>query len=418
MTDHGAHADYPNLAEAEGRPSRSDMVALLGLELPWLIGSVWLFYGTSTGGNCTVGSGLLAIADWFDTSFFQYNVILGCIAIAIVPLVPFFYVRRMGVRKIVRLFSEMPRPVWRAERTIIQERLGRRARYVFFFGSVSLATVSVALGVSILLFFKPVWEESQCGVAFAKGVNMLMAGPYLRFYGDGSAATPDELYRHLIFNLVSFQFGFLGAYVYFLLSMARAYFTLDLSPESFVDGTIRIAIASITALVLGFWLDGVLPDAWAPVVGFFLGFFPQRALLLLEKTALMALRSLPRVHYEAVPLSVLPGMSYAHEARLDREGFDNAQNLSHANAIDLAIRTGFSFGQLVAWIDAAWLATHLGEDYAGFVAITGVTGRQDLQALAAWLSQDGALDLLLPEKPHDDRLALRRKLRVILALLT
>ena len=38
----------------------------------------------------------------------------------------------------------------------------------------------------------------------------------------------------------------------------------------------------------------------------------------------------------ALPLSMLGGMSYAHELRLEREGFDNIENLSNADPVDLA----------------------------------------------------------------------------------
>ena len=39
----------------------------------------------------------------------------------------------------------------------------------------------------------------------------------------------DSYYSHLVRNLTAFQFGFLGAYVYFIGSVVRAYFTMDLT---------------------------------------------------------------------------------------------------------------------------------------------------------------------------------------------
>src|SRR5690606_37338943 len=70
---------------------------------------------------------------------------------------------------------------------------------------------------------------------------------------------PDEYYSHLIRNQVAFQFRFLGAYVYFIGSVVRAYFTMDLTAHTFVDGAIRMMVASILALVLSFSFDFVLP---------------------------------------------------------------------------------------------------------------------------------------------------------------
>jgi hypothetical protein len=82
--------------------------------------------------------------------------------------------------------------------------------------------------------------------------------------------------------------------------------------------------------------------------------------------------------YRALPLSMLAGMSYSHELRLEREGFDNIENLSNADPVDLAIRTCFSYSQLKQWIDQAWLASHLREDYSGFAQRTGLTNSEEL----------------------------------------
>jgi hypothetical protein len=75
---------------------------------------------------------------------------------------------------------------------------------------------------------------------------------------------------------------------------------------------------------------------------------------------------------------MLAGMSYSHELRLEREGFDNIENLSNADPVDLAIRTCFSYSQLKQWIDQAWLASHLREDYPGFAQRTGITNSEEL----------------------------------------
>ena len=76
---------------------------------------------------------------------------------------------------------------------------------------------------------------------------------------------------------------------------------------------------------------------------------------------------------------MLAGMSYTHELRLEREGFDNLENLSTADAVDLAIRTCFSYTQLQQWIDQAWLAAHLREDYPDFVRRTGISTSEELR---------------------------------------
>jgi hypothetical protein len=275
------------------------------------------------------------------------------------------------------------------------------------------------------------------GVDFSLGANMLTMGPFAELYGKNS----DAYYSHLIRNQIAFQFGFLGAYVYFIGSVVRAYFTLDLTSLTFVDGAIRMIVASILALVLSFAFDLALPeelisapaashtrggdfdsikssstiepksDAAAstagagedaqgnsrrhpngiestipaglsilPVVAFFFGFYPKRASLAIERVALKVMKNImSEGSYRALPLSMLAGMSYSHELRLEREGFDNIENLSSADAVDLAVRTYFSYGQLKQWIDQAWLAAHLREDYPDFVRRTGIGSSDELQ---------------------------------------
>jgi hypothetical protein len=47
--------------------------------------------------------------------------------------------------------------------------------------------------------------------------------------------------------------------------------------------------------------------------------------------------------------------------------------------VDIAVRTCFSYSQSKQWIDQAWLAAHLREDYPEFVRRTGITNSDELQ---------------------------------------
>ena len=314
---------------------------------------------------------------------------------------------------------------------------GVRASFSTYRGSVWLTTTVVLLGVSILLLFKPVSSAQGMGLNFALGSNMLTMGPFVELFEKD----PQAYYSHLVRNMIAFQFGFLGAYVYFIGSVVRAYFTLDLTSHTFVDGAIRMIVASILALVLSFAFDfftftaewqlryrcratslqqdlvetapvshdaatkesgpSAKPDAEGseipaslsllPVVAFFFGFYPKRASLAIERIALKAMRNIvPADSYRALPLSMLAGMSYTHELRLEREGFDNLENLSTADAVDLAVRTCFSYTQLQQWIDQAWLAAHLREDYPDFVRRTGISTSEELRCFLCTGESAGA----------------------------
>jgi hypothetical protein len=200
------------------------------------------------------------------------------------------------------------------------------------------------------------------------------------------------------------MFGFLGAWVYFITHLMRHYFTCDLTPNSFIIGTVRMITASLLALVLGYVLPGIIglgeggPDPQAKsqfigalaVIGFFFGYFPSRALLAIEKVATGALRAVfgqDRFDYNSTSLSALPGVSYQHELRLQQEGIDSIENLSRIDPVELAIRTRFGIAQLQHWVDAAWLRIHLGADWEAFVAATGITSRGEL---CAFLEQSHA----------------------------
>ena len=358
-----------------------------------------------------------AVAHWFDPVFFQYNLIMALLAVLVVPSLALTYIQSMTNRKERQLQREVPA----GRRGEIRRRMGRRASFSTYRGSVWLTTTVVLLGICILLLFKPA-SSADGGVDFGLGANMLTMGPFAELFEKN----PDAYYSHLVRNLTAFQFGFLGAYIYFIGSVVRAYFTLDLTSHTFVDGAIRMIVASILALVLSFVFDFAFPGdskpaaapvvapihdatepssaaealpagkgskgisdetgstipaslSLLPVLSFFFGFYPKRATLAIERVVLKVMRDMPGDSYRALPLSMLAGMSYAHELRLEREGFDNIENLSSADAVDLAVRTCFSYNQLKQWIDQAWLAAHLREDYPDFVRRTGITSSDELQ---------------------------------------
>ena len=386
-------------------------------------------FGTTPGPDTAAHRDFRAVAHWFDPVFFQYNLAMTLLAVLVVPSLALSYTMTMANRKERRLHRDVP-PERRGE---IRRRMGRRASFGTYRGSVWLTTVVVLLGSSILLLFKPVSSSAELGVDFSLGANMLMMGPFMELYETST----DSYYSHLVRNLTAFQFGFLGAYVYFIGSVVRAYFTMDLTSNTFVDGTIRMMVASLLALVLSFAfelllsheLDVIVPSTAAPsdvnatasapstpstgeelrettslersgngeklpskqgtsfparlsllpLVAFFLGFYPKRAALGIERIVVKLTREIiPAMSYRALPLSMLGGMSYSHELRLEREGFDNIENLSNADPVDLAIRTCFSYSQLKQWIDQAWLASHLREDYPGFAQRTGITNSEEL----------------------------------------
>jgi hypothetical protein len=431
-------------------------------------------FGTTPGPGTAPHRDFRAVAHWFDPVFFQYNLVMTLVAVLVVPSLALSYMMKMTNRKERRLYRDVPLE----RRGEIRQRMGHRASFGTYRGSVWLTTVVVLLGSSILLLFKPVSSSAELGVDFSLGANMLMMGPFMELY----ETSRDSYYSHLVRNLTAFQFGFLGAYVYFIGSIVRAYFTMDLTSNTFVDGAIRMIVASLLALVLSFAFDLLLPhelDAIAastaapsiaapsdvnaaapapatspatspagegarettspersgneekplskqevpfparlsllPLVAFFLGFYPKRAELGIERIVVKLTRDIiPAMSYRALPLSMLAGMSYSHELRLEREGFDNIENLGNADPVDLAIRTCFSYSQLKQWIDQAWLASHLREDYPGFAQRTGITNSEELHCFfsACDASHTDGVEQLLAALSADPAIVASWRLRL------
>lgn len=419
-------------------------------------------------------------AHWFDPVYFQYNLIMAACAILMVPLLVSSYVTTMADRKKRRLKRQTRLKKHHDE---IDERMARRISFATYFKSSLAAMIVIALGVSVILLFKPAFSAGEPGVNFSMGANFLMMGPFM----DLLVTNPDAFNAHLMISLTAFQFGFLGAFIYFYGLMIRAYFMLDLTSQTLVDGVVRMIVASIMALVVSFYFHQnivgsivtgttditvdrtvitapavtkpVVTDAigstvsnvaeegamtgvattpviapagevsasetatvvtpvpvtkvatentdrndqgsnsrkeagknsqtiptglwWLPVVSFFFGFYPKRALLAIERIVLIIMKNTAGNSYRALPLYMLSGMSYAHELRLEREGFDNIENLSHADPLDIAIRTCFSYGQVKQWVDESWLAVRLREDYPVFVQATGITTGEELKIFFA-----------------------------------
>lgn len=306
---------------------------------------------------------------WFDPVLLQYNLVLLLVAVLIVPLMTIFYIYSMKDEKIRRLGAEIPADKWKHCKEEVQSRVDGIFKIRHYIGSLSALTIVILLGVSIILLLKPTPESgARCGVDFGRGSNFLMLGPFMAEYIEGG-----DYMKVVVTTLTGFQFGFLGAYIYFIGHFIRSYFSLDLTPNTFVICCVRIVIGSILSLVLSFYLHDILQTqrGTLPSIAFFIGFFPSRGLLLIEKIS-MSLLKFASQEYSSTPLSQLPGMSYAHEVRLNREGFDNIENLTEADPLELTLRTGFSYNQLETWISQARLVIRLGTDYHIFYKATGI----------------------------------------------
>ncbi len=323
-----------------------------------------------------------SITHWFDPVFFLYNLALLVFAVGIVPMITLFYVHSMREEKKRRLKHELPHNALNdnENKIYIDNYLKKAFTLRNYFGSMSTLMLVILFGCAIILLLKPMPLNSldEFGVNYKKGANFLILGTYMESYVLHNSC--NKHIKILIYTLTAFQFGFLGAYVYFIGLLARSYFTLDMTPNLFINCSIRMMTGALLALVLCFiFIEHKPLIRGLPVWSFMIGFFPSRGLALLENITTKVLGKLGWTRFKefASPLSDLPGINYHHEIRLKREGYDNIENLSNASALDLALRTGFGYKQLSQWISQAHLHGHLRNDYQTFVKCTGISSLHD-----------------------------------------
>lgn len=386
---------------------------------------------------------------WFDPIFTLYNLFLLLLITMIVPVITLFYVLNMKTRKKQRIKQNIRDAEISDEK--VKTCLDKTFRMSHYAGSMTLLSIVILLGGMIILLLKPMpvseaVQGSGLGVDFRKGANFLMLGSYMHYYIEGNI---QQHMRVLSGTLTAFQFGFFGAYVYFITHLVRSYFTLDLSPNIYIACTVRIMMGALLSLVISFGIisvqltgdasetntltgqadSDVLDQAvsvseqvaditikspvdyyyYLPIISFFIGFFPSRGLLMLERSASRLLHLTP-LNYNASSLTGLSGMSYQHEIRLNREGLDNIENFVEADIFSLSIHTGFSYRQLYDWQSQAKLATCLGNDYARFKQATSIDSVEKLLTSADWFksdSNDGALVSVIDE-------ALYQKTKIVL----
>lgn len=329
---------------------------------------------------------IFRILNWFDPLFFIYNLIIATLMVLVVPVFTWLYVTGMKTEKKRRLERELPSEFFGNEKNVqrIENLLNTNFSAQNYIGSTLVLMLVVFLGAFIILLLKPSFGGAGNGVDYAKGANFLLLGPFM----DSFTGNTDVYYHRLVVSLTALQFGFLGAYVYFINHLVRAYFTLDLSPSTYIGLSVRMATGSLVSLVLSFLIPMDVPDAasndWPPTlqalaaISFIFGYFPSRAMLLLEKRVNRLIGNANQNRMET-ELSKLPGVSALHEVRLRQEGFDNVENLSHADVVELAVKTGFSYLQISEWVGRSWLRTHLGEHYSVFENSTGILSRDELK---------------------------------------
>lgn len=164
--------------------------------------------------------------------------------------------------------------------------------------------------------------------------------------------------------------GFLGAYVWGLLALARRYFVSDLHPGVYYGLTTRMIVAAVVSLVTynasqaltgadtTAASGGITAMIW-PAVAFTIGAFPQRGVQWLTSRLLISQEdaSLRR----QAPLSMIEGLTPYDQMRLEEEDVDSCYDLASADLVPLVLRTPYSARTLHEWILQAKLCSFFGQ---------------------------------------------------------
>lgn len=328
------------------------------------------------------GDDFQGVHDWFDPVFFHSNLLLLTVGVFVAPFLAVTYVVVMRDEKRRRIKTELGPELWRQNEEMVDGYIQSQFALRNYAVSVVAMMTIVAFGGAALLLLKPMAGDAAMpppGIDFSRGGNVLLLGPYIEHF------LAEEHYDFMLHSLVAVAFGFLGAYVYSISQLIRSYFTVDLTPNSFVAASVRLIVASLLTLVFSFAFSLVLVGhdkgdmhekmlAALPVFGFFFGYFPNRALLAIERlTGRYFGKLVQETGYLSTAVNKVSGMNMAHAHRLEREGIDNMENLAASDPVEIALRTGFIYQQVVSWVGEARLRVHFGEaDYRTFIAGSGI----------------------------------------------
>jgi hypothetical protein len=205
------------------------------------------------------------------------------------------------------------------------------------------------------VFFVTLFCALGFWVLFAGKPPIVLSGIFAGGFGE---TDPGSLpYYHL--SLVAIAMAILGSYVWSIQYVSRRLTTLDLSPGAYYSIGTRIIFASFVSVTVHHFIQFMNLNSrnellqLLPVIAFFTGIFPQRAMQYIQEKLIIFKRLGKGAH--ELSLDMIEGMNLFNKVRLSEVGIDNAQNLAEANLEELILKTPFTPGLLLDWIAQAKL---------------------------------------------------------------
>ena len=169
--------------------------------------------------------------------------------------------------------------------------------------------------------------------------------------GSGESFRLEDLFRPEPSPLA---FGFLGAYIFSLNSVLRAYLRSDLRPKTYSGISVRLIVVLVLSnlIALTFPADGVA----RLLAAFATGMFPESILRwLVARSDSLGLGKEAGSLSARASLTVLEEIDAYDRARLQDEGVHNVEALAHHDLVDLLLQTRIPASRIIDWVDQAVL---------------------------------------------------------------
>ena len=194
---------------------------------------------------------------------------------------------------------------------------------------------------------------------------------------------PDKYSHKLLPALLAFA----GAYLFNLGNLVRRIYLADIRHTVYWACVNRTVLATGLGALLGAVSDWDTSGEWL-VAYFGIGFLANVYLANILKAGLQTAGMGDPSMVQTSRLTMITGINFWQESRLEEEGIDSVQALATANPVGLAVSTRYNLITLVDWIDQAILLQALGDKVKPLKDVALISGAIDF-AWASPLSLDG-----------------------------
>lgn len=214
------------------------------------------------------------------------------------------------------------------------------------------------------------WSIAYASAISCLGLGLLFLGSELGLpQGEFPSVTLGDVTFPQKGSRIIFGMAFLGAYLWSLQHIYWRYSLNDLGAGVFFGLSVRMIVASMTALIVynaytalagsNGANTGISANIW-PALAFLIGMFPRRGLRwLTERLPIFSAETEPAAR--RAPLAMIEGIEAHDVMRLEELGVDSCYDLANTDFVPLVLKTPYSARQLIDWILQAKLCVHFGD---------------------------------------------------------